>query len=144
MSITINHILIRPLDLEGMIRFFEQALGLKNGHRPPFPFPGAWLWSNDAPLIHLSEGNPADDSQTEYLGNQATVPHAGTGMIDHIAFSGSDYPELIERLKRHQLDYFERSVPLTGEHQVFVSGPEGIRIEVQFKSNAVLPAGGKQ
>ncbi len=65
-------------------------------------------------------------------------------MVDHIAFSGSDYPELIERLKRHQLDYFERSVPLTGEHQVFISGPEGIRIEVQFKSNAVLPAGGKQ
>jgi len=135
MKLEINHILIRTTNLDAMIRFFEQALELKNGKRPPFAFTGAWLWSDDKPLIHLSEANPVDQGQLDYLGGKKINSDSGTGIIDHIAFSDQHYPKLMERLQRHQLSFFERTVPLTGEHQVFIEGPEGLRIEVQFDSS---------
>lgn len=132
MKIDINHVFIRTADIEKMILFFEQTLGLEHGYRPSFNFPGAWLWGDDRPLIHLSEISPVDKEQTDYLGNQKGASEMSTGTIDHIAFSGSDYPGLIERLKHYKMDYFERTLPLTGEYQVFVEGPEGLRIEIQF------------
>jgi lactoylglutathione lyase len=140
MNIAINHILLRTNDLEGMIQFFEQALELKKGYRPDFPFSGAWLWSDDKPLIHLSEAKPDDHGQLDYLGDKKHAldkPEMGTGIVDHIAFSGSDYQSLIQRLKNHQLTYFERSIPLTGERQIFVEGPEGVRVEIQFENNVI-------
>jgi lactoylglutathione lyase len=132
MKLEINHILIRTTDLDAMIRFFEQVLVLKNGKRPPFAFAGAWLWSDDKPLIHLSETNPVDKGQLDYLGDKKMISGSGTGIIDHVAFTGRDYNKLIERLQSHQMSFFERAVPLTGEHQVFVEGPEGLRVEIQF------------
>ena len=60
------------------------------------------------------------------------ISKSGTGIIDHIAFSGHDYKKLIERLQHHQKNFFERTAPLTGEHQVFVEGSEGLRVEIQF------------
>jgi lactoylglutathione lyase len=132
MKIEINHVLLRTADIEGMIQFFKQSLNLENGYRPPFDFPGAWLWDDDKPLIHLSEISLVDKEQLDYLRSQKVTSEMGTGTIDHIAFSGSDYKELIERLKHYKMDYFERTVPLTDEYQVFVEGPEGLRIEIQF------------
>ena len=141
MEFTINHILINTKDMAAMIRFFEQSLGLENGKRPPFAFTGAWLWSKDTPIIHLVDTNPADQGDTSYLKSKKSVEGCGTGIIDHIAFSGQDYSSLKARLKRHQLKYFERTVPLTREHQLFVDGPEGLRIEVQFKMDEVPEMG---
>jgi len=132
MKLEINHILIRTTDLDVMICFFEQVLELKNGKRPPFAFTGAWLWSDDKPLVHLSEANPVNQGQLDYLGGKKTNSDSGTGIIDHVAFSGQDYNKLIERLQQYQKSFFERTVPLTGEHQVFIEGPEGLRVEVQF------------
>ncbi len=132
MKLEINHVLIRSANIDAMIRFFERVLGLKNGKRPPFAFAGAWLWSDDKPLIHLSEANPIDKGQLDYLGDKKMIRNSGTGIIDHIAFTGRDYKHLIKSLQNHQINYFERDVPLTGEHQVFVEGPEGLQVEIQF------------
>jgi lactoylglutathione lyase len=139
MKIEINHVLLRTADIEGMIQFFEQSLNLENGYRPPFNFPGAWLWGDDKPLIHLSEISLVDNEQSDYLGSQKVASEINTGTIDHIAFSGSDYHELMERLKHYKMDYFERTLPLTGEYQVFVEGPEGLRIEIQFDQQQTPP-----
>jgi lactoylglutathione lyase len=138
MNIVINHFLIRTSDLKEMIHFFENILGLHQGNRPAFGFPGAWLYSDKKPLIHLSENsssdNLADKKQADYLGRSHNSTHFSTGIIDHIAFSGVDYSDLKDRLKQYKMKYFERSIPLTGEHQVFVDGPEGLRVEIQFES----------
>ncbi len=137
MEFAINHILINTKDMAAMILFFEQSLDLKNGPRPPFPFIGAWLWSKDAPIIHLVDTTPANQGDTSYLKSKEIAQRCGTGIIDHIAFGGKDYAALKARLKRHQLKFFERTVPLTREHQLFVDGPEGLRIEVQFQMNEI-------
>ena len=122
MNVVLDHIFIVTKNLPNMVQFFEHSLGLKKGKRPPLNFRGAWMWNDHQPLIHLSERHPADQTQ-------------GTGVIDHIAFNGSDYDAFIGRLKQHHIQYFESLVPADNIQQVFVDGPEGLRIEVQFESS---------
>jgi lactoylglutathione lyase len=118
----IDHVLICTRDLPTMQRFFAEVLRLKPGKRPPFPFDGVWLYSEGRPIIHLA----------------ASSNHGNKGAIDHIAFTGDKYKSLIHRLTRHNHDYVERTVPDSGEHQVFVTGPEGISLEIQFPSGTVV------
>lgn len=139
MNIKINHVLIKANDLKGMSQFFNQTMGLQVGYRPAFDFAGTWLYSNDIALIHLVELHPADNTQSHYMGDRATSSDANTStgadIVDHIAFSGLDYAPLISRLKHHKLEYFERTIPLTKEHQVFVYGPDHIKLELLFNSD---------
>ena len=117
----LDHVLICTRDLAAMERFFHEVLSLKPGRRPPFPFDGSWLYSDGSPLIHLA----------------ASSSHEDKGAVDHIAFTGDNYNHLIARLKQAGRDYMERTVPDSGEHQVFVTGPEGISVEVQFPAGTV-------
>ncbi len=112
----LDHVLIRTVNLKSMQRFFEQTIRLKPGPRPPFSFDGSWLYSEGKPLIHLA----------------ASSNHGTDGAIDHIAFTGDDYHDLINRLRTFGHQYVEHTVPQSGEHQVFVKGPEGITLEIQF------------
>ena len=49
----LQHINIRTGDLAGTVKFWEEAIGLKDGDRPNFQFPGAWLYSGDEAVMHL-------------------------------------------------------------------------------------------
>ena len=49
----LDHFTVAVSDLEASRRFYVEALGLHEGERPPFEFPGAWLYSGAAPLVHL-------------------------------------------------------------------------------------------
>ncbi|NOR70023.1 MAG: lactoylglutathione lyase [Methylomarinum sp.] len=134
MKIEINHVLIRTTHLKEMSQFLTQATGLKEGFRPPFNFSGTWLYSHDKPLVHLVEINSDNNGYSDYLGQQSSVAEIGLGAVDHIAFTGGNYLQLIERLRQQQIEYFERMVPLTGEYQVFAEGPDGLKLELLFKA----------
>ena len=128
----IDHILLKTKNLAKMVEFFEQVLDIKKGSRPDFKFPGAWLWKDNRPLVHLSEIDDDNNEQHQYLPHQSLQVSEGTGVIDHIAFSGENYEAFIVRLKRYHIEYVERVVPLTNEQQVFIQGPENLNVEVQF------------
>lgn len=137
MNIEINHVLVRTTHLKNMSQFLTQIVGLEEGFRPPFDFSGTWLYSNDKPLVHLVEINSDNNGQSDYLGQQSSGAEIGLGAVDHIAFSGSNYPQLIKHLKQQKIKYFERTLPLTGEHQVFAEGPDGLRLEMLFKADEI-------
>ncbi|WP_028469446.1 VOC family protein [Neptunomonas japonica] len=133
-----DHILLRVQDLHKMVQFFTEILKLKEGARPAFSFPGAWLYSDNQPLIHLALNDEGLDSSThraqeQYLGKRSATSQQG--IVDHIAFQGDDYTSLISRLKNSATAYFERSVPVSGEHQIFVTGPEGLLLEILFNQD---------
>src|SRR4051812_22964016 len=46
-GLTLNHFSIRTLDIDATRDFYERVLGLTVGPRPPFPFPGLWLYRGD-------------------------------------------------------------------------------------------------
>ena len=122
--------LIRTAEIEPMVNFFVNVIGLERGFRPPFPFKGAWLYSEGKHLIHLALVDKNDQAQLTYL--ERNTSSTGTGIIDHFALIGANYMSLLDRLKDQNVHYIQREVPLTKERQVFVYGPEQIVIEMIF------------
>jgi hypothetical protein len=55
-----------------------------------------------------------------------------TGALDHIALSVTGRESMVERCKHSNVDYFERSVPTLGLHQMFLKDPNGVIIELNF------------
>ena len=71
----LDHYNVSTSKLNETVHFYEDVMGFTNGPRPPFNFPGAWLYSAGHPVLHLN-----DISQT---GKQQ---RPDSGVIDHIAF----------------------------------------------------------
>jgi catechol 2,3-dioxygenase-like lactoylglutathione lyase family enzyme len=138
MALSLNHYSIRTTDLAACERFYCGLLGLAVGPRPPFPFPGLWLyagdtaqWSNAAVhIIGIDRGDPA--SLQQYLGDKAESSLHGSGAVDHVAFFATGLADTLARLKDHGVELRERTVPLLKLHQIFVDDPNGIVVELNF------------
>lgn len=127
------HYAVRARDLEASRRFYEDVLLLRAGRRPPFAFPGVWLYlgedESEFGVVHLvGEGAGAAD----YLGEVSAPDTSGTGRLDHIAFLADDWPDLRARCQAAGVTYAERIVPGLGLRQVFLSDPSGVTVEVNF------------
>lgn len=118
-----NHFNLRaPQPLLQKIRdFYIDVLGMKEGWRPPFPFPGHWLYLEEDAVLHLVEA-PSD----------SPAPSLAVGTFDHIAFSCTGFVEFEVRLRTMGLDYRKVSVPGTTQQQLFVKDPAGNGVEFNF------------
>lgn len=148
----VDHYSIRTLDLEASRSFYTEVIGLKAGPRPPFNFPGYWLYSGEPPatlqsgassygLVHLMGINPDDPgSLNDYVGDRKAAPEGGTGSLDHIAFAAVGRAAMIERCRRRGVKYFERAVPILGLQQMFVTDPDGVTIELNYPASEATQA----
>ena len=127
----LDHFTIRTADLEGTRDFFTEVVGLTVGDRPPFSFPGHWLYGDGGAIVHLVGDEPGR-SYLQGHGGGGDGPGTGTGAVDHLAFRGSDYAATLARLAAHGFDYSERTVPGRGTRQIFVRGPHGLIVELVF------------
>ena len=132
----LDHYSVRTADVDGTRRFYEETLGLKDGPRPPFPFPGAWLYCGDSPVVHVIGVDAKDAGGLQsYLGERG--PSAGgTGAVDHIAFVGTDFAGMRERFRALEVPFRERKVPALDLDQLFVTDPNGVTIELNFPARA--------
>jgi catechol 2,3-dioxygenase-like lactoylglutathione lyase family enzyme len=135
------HYSIRTTDLEKSCRFYERILGFKQGYRPPFDFPGAWLYKGgdeaEFGTVHIIGVDPDNpDGLTAYLGDKA-LPVAGTGTVDHIAFLATGVETMRKTLQTAEVAYRERTVPSLGLHQVFIEDPSGVTIELNFPAEEI-------
>ncbi|MDH5411453.1 MAG: VOC family protein [Alphaproteobacteria bacterium] len=129
----LDHFSIRTADVEKTRDFFVQILGLTNGERPPFKFPGAWLYCGDKDVIHIIGIDPNDKSGlVDYLGDRDEAALTGTGAIDHLAFMADDLDATRARIEKAGIATREREVPLLGVRQVFLEDPNGVTIELNF------------
>lgn len=141
----IDHYSIRTLDVEASRKFYTEVIGLTVGPRPPFKFPGLWLYNGGPPvdlehaqgnygIVHVMGVDP-DDPQglIDTLGYlDPETLKGGTGALDHVALSVTGREGMIERCKNNNVSYFERTVPTLGLHQMFLKDPNGIIIELNF------------
>ena len=118
----IDHFTIRTDDLDASRRFYVEILGLTDGDRPPFDFPGAWLYLDGHPVVHL-------------IGDRGTGEKA-TGSIDHLAFRAQAPEALRQRLNDNDIDFSERLVPRLDMVQFFIKDPDGVTIELNFLPDA--------
>ena len=132
---SLDHCSIRTTKLQETRKFFVDILGLEDGKRPDFPFPGAWLYTDSTAVIHLIGVDPDDPSGLQrYVGGEiSSEALQGSGAFDHIAFRAIDPSVLIERLKKTDYAYRERQVPNMNLFQIFVEDPNGITIELNYR-----------
>jgi catechol 2,3-dioxygenase-like lactoylglutathione lyase family enzyme len=120
-----NHFTILTDDTEATIAFYRDAMGLVDGPRPQFRFPGAWLYANGTPILHVV-GDRARD---------ALVP----GVIDHMAFTASGLRDTLARLTGLGVAYDCRRQAGDGPWQVFFHDPNGARVELDFDADEAGP-----
>ena len=131
------HYSIRTTDLEASRKFYTEVLGFRVGFRPPFDFPGIWLYMGDDEqeygTVHIIGIDP-DDPQglIDYLGDKPLDSLKGTGSVDHIAFTATGLAGMRKNLKGRSMEYRERTVPSLGLHQVFLTDPSGVTIELNY------------
>ena len=96
---TMNHFTVLSDDLEETRRFYCDLFGFKVGWRPPFQFPGWWLYAadGDTPILHVIHRDP--------------LPKERAGVLDHMAFSAKDLPGTVATLKREGIEYELRRLP---------------------------------
>ena len=148
MGIALNHFSIRTVDLDACERFYCGLLGLKKGPRPPFPFPGLWLYAGETDrydnaavhIIGIDRNDP--EGLKKYLGDRDETSLAGSGAVDHVAFFATGLKETLERLKAQGIEGRERTVPVLGLHQVFIDDPNGIVVELNFPAAEKAALGG--
>ena len=123
MTVTaMNHFTILTDDLPATLDFYDEFLNLRPGARPPFTFPGAWLYADGGkgkdPILHVVAGK----QKRELV----------KGVIDHMAFTGQGLAAALAKLKARDLAYELRQLPGYGTWQLFFHDPNGAKVEIDF------------
>jgi catechol 2,3-dioxygenase-like lactoylglutathione lyase family enzyme len=119
----LDHFNIRTRRLDDTVRFYEDILGLQNGDRPNFSFPGAWMYSEGRPVVHLVDISPTDEQQKP-----------DSGVVHHVAFASRDFNGMKARLQSKGMAFETRQVPGGELWQIFVRDPNGVMIELNYEA----------
>jgi catechol 2,3-dioxygenase-like lactoylglutathione lyase family enzyme len=124
-----NHFTILTDDLDATLAFYKDHLDFSPGPRPPFKFPGAWLYAaggSDA-ILHVIAGREKKELVK--------------GVLDHMAFTAQDLAGSVAKLNARGLDYELRKLPDYGTWQLFFVDPNGAKVELDFDPAEAAPAG---
>lgn len=130
MAITdIAHVLVLSDDIDATRDFYTRTVGLEVGVRPPLAFPGYWLYADGKPCLHIAD-RAIYRRHAEAIGLPLPALAGGAHLVDHIAFTATDYEAASGRLERDGVEAVRNTVPGIGMRQLFFQDPEGVRIEV--------------
>jgi catechol 2,3-dioxygenase-like lactoylglutathione lyase family enzyme len=116
----LEHVNLRTANLDAMVAWYGRILGMHPGPRPGFSFPGAWLYADGHPIIHL-------------VGVE-TAPGADPGdlRLEHFAIAADGIKDLIDRIDadglRHRLNHIKDFCIL----QMNLWDPDGNHIHIDF------------
>jgi catechol 2,3-dioxygenase-like lactoylglutathione lyase family enzyme len=117
--IAFDHVNIRTSNLDSMVDWYRDILGMQTGRRPDFSFPGAWLYLGEQALVHLV------GVATEH---QADDPLR----LEHFAFRAKGLENFIGILAARNIDHTIDPVPGFPTVQVNLHDLDGNHIHVDF------------
>ena len=120
-----NHFTILTDDVAATVAFYRDLLGLTEGPRPGFAFPGAWLYADSHPILHLVGGRARSELKA--------------GVIDHMAFSATGLAATLAALDAKSVEYQCRRQTGSGVWQVFFHDPNGAKVELDFAPEEPAP-----
>lgn len=120
----LHHFTIRctPDELPPLLDFYTRVMRLEAGARPEIPAPGAWLYAEGEPIVHLYAHLAAGDAPAQ----------PPTGHVDHIAFRARGLQEMRAHLHALGVPFADAPIPGWGIHQLFLHDPRGLKIEMTF------------
>lgn len=129
----LDHVNIRTSCYDETIAFYRDMLGLD-----PRPTPrgdmskSAWLYDDEEnPAVHVGRAEAAYPADAA-LGR--TGSGTGSGSLDHVALECSDEARFRERLQAGAHPFHTNVVAEIGLRQLFVRDPNGIMLELNFRS----------
>ena len=120
----LDHVNVKTANLGAMVAWYTEVLGMTSGERPPFPFPGAWLYTKEDAAVHLvgiDEPALADDPA-----------------IEHYAFRASGLGGFVERLNARGIAHTLDKVPGFDIVQVNLRDCDGNHIHIDFHSDEAV------
>jgi catechol 2,3-dioxygenase-like lactoylglutathione lyase family enzyme len=125
----LDHYNVSTRKLKETVQFYEDVLGFKNGPRPPFNFPGAWLYSGDHPVLHINDISATDKEQ-----------RPDSGVIDHVAFGSRGFEDTKQHLTGKGVPHRVNQVPKSTRWQIFLRDPNNVEIELNFETKNEMAA----
>jgi hypothetical protein len=105
-----------------MCEFYVTVLGFVMGERPPFSFPGVWLYCGEQPVIHL-------------VAIERPPPGPAELSLQHFAFDATDLQGFLDRLNRLRVPHRVGQLPGWGQPQVHLHDPDGNALHVDFEAS---------
>jgi catechol 2,3-dioxygenase-like lactoylglutathione lyase family enzyme len=122
-----NHFTVLTDDLPKTTEFYTELLGLTVGYRPLEDL-GVWLYAGgEEAVLHVMADRP--------------LPADRAGVLDHMAFTGSDLPGIIEKLRQRSLKFELRRQKKSRIWQLFFHDPNGAKVELDFSADEPVPPG---
>lgn len=117
----LDHINLRTTQLDTMIDWYTEILGMRRGERPDFRFPGAWMYIGNVAAVHLvgMEGEPGAGSETALK-------------LEHFAFSATGGAQFEAKLKSMGVYYKRVEIPDINLYQINLWDPDGNHLHVDF------------
>ena len=125
----LDHYNVSTRKLKETVQFYETVLGLNNGARPPFNFPGAWLYSEGHPVLHVNDISGTDREQ-----------RPDSGVIDHVAFGSRGFEAMRKHLDGKGIQHRVNQVPNSTRCQIFLRDPNNVEIELNFETKNEIAA----
>ena len=123
--VKLDHVNIRTTQLDTMVDWYTDILGMRSGDRPNFPFPGAWMYAGNVAAVHLIG---IDD-----------VPSIGSEVdlkLEHFAFSANGGAEFEAKLQAMRVQYRRADIPEIGLYQINLWDVDGNHIHLDFSMDA--------
>ncbi len=124
---TLDHVNIHTANLDAMVSWYDRILGMTAGDRPPFPFPGAWLYAGDQAAVHLV----GIDEERRGLEPK----------LEHFAITATGLTEFLARLEKENVAYELARVPGYRILQVNLHDCDGNHIHIDFSPEEADAAG---
>jgi lactoylglutathione lyase len=123
------HTMVRVTDIDAALRFYCEALGLRELARTDYP-------KGRFTLVFLAA--PGDESaQVELTHNWDPEPYGVGRNFGHLAYEVEDIYASCRRLQQHGVTILR---PPRDGHMAFVRSPDNISIELLQKGEALAPA----
>jgi catechol 2,3-dioxygenase-like lactoylglutathione lyase family enzyme len=122
----LDHVNVRTANLESLVRFYTDVLGLRRGERPPLGFPGAWMYAGEHAVIHL-------------VGVEQQRQPEGALSLEHFAFSATHLADFRARLEQLGVAYKASRQAGTGNVVLNLRDPDGNRLHVDFPAHEAPP-----
>ena len=117
----LDHYNLSTRKLKETVEFYETVLLFESGPRPPFDFPGAWLYSAGHPVLHINDISGTDKQQ-----------RPDSGVIDHVAFGSRGFEAMKQHLAGKGVPHRVLQVPNSTRRQIFLRDPNNVELELNF------------
>jgi catechol 2,3-dioxygenase-like lactoylglutathione lyase family enzyme len=130
----LDHVNVRSADPAGTLGFFREVLQMRVGPPPGSTGTGSGGWvydTEDRPVVHV--GGADSPYPTDAVRPFAAA--RGSGAVHHVALSCSGFDDLKARFRSLGIDFEETDYPQFGFRQLFVTEPNGILLELNFRTD---------